>query len=88
NHGLQNYENRSDDSHSSYHASDRDEDSRRMDHLMHVMSQSPYLQQGLPRQQFIRPFVITGEEERHRELARADTNRRGQVARNPLASMY
>ena len=41
NHGLD--ENRIVDSHSTY-ASDRDEEARRMDHLIHVMSQSPYLQ--------------------------------------------
>ena len=42
NHGLD--ENRSAYSRSTYYASDRDEEARRMDHLIHVMSQSPYLQ--------------------------------------------
>ena len=44
NHGL--HENLSVDSHSTHYASDRDEEgtAKRMDHLIHVMSQSPYLQ--------------------------------------------
>ena len=41
-HGLD--ENRSADSQSTYYASDRDEEARRMGRLIHVMSQSPYLQ--------------------------------------------
>ncbi len=81
NNGFEEYNDRS------QHSSDRDDESRRMERLMQVMSQSPYLQQGLPHQHdFVRPYMVTGNEESRRQPKRSDGG--PVVARNPLASMY
>ncbi len=81
NNGFEEYDDRS------QHSSDRDDELGRMERLIQVMGQSPYLQQGLPHQHgFFRPYMVTGNEETRRQPQRSDGG--PIVARNPLASMY
>ncbi|XP_038077224.1 fibrillin-2-like [Patiria miniata] len=73
-----------------YSAADYRGEERRMNRLAHVMSQSPYLQtlQNQP-ELFIRPYLVTGNEEleRYREdEARYGRNVAGRVVFNP--SLY
>ncbi|XP_038045830.1 uncharacterized protein LOC119720271 isoform X3 [Patiria miniata] len=63
---------------------DFDDERGRMSRLMHVMSRSPYLQQGLPgREEFIRPYIATGLEGPYRQDPHAEYA--GRVVRNPMA---
>ncbi|XP_038046057.1 fibrillin-1-like [Patiria miniata] len=70
----------------SYSVADYREEVRRMNRLAHVMSQSPYLQSMQNRPDFIRPYMVTGNEafERYREYeARDGGDVAGRVVYNP-----
>ncbi|XP_071795600.1 uncharacterized protein [Asterias amurensis] len=76
-----------DDSYSDQLSSDESQNSetqRRMNRLMQVMWQSPYLQRN-PNQEFIRPYVVTGMEAQYHHDAMSEDRDTGLVARNPLA---
>ncbi|XP_033643557.1 uncharacterized protein LOC117303459 isoform X5 [Asterias rubens] len=76
-----------DDSYSDQLSSDESQNSetqRRMNRLMQVMRQSPYLQRN-PNQEFIRPYVVTGMEAQYHHDAMSEERGTGLVARNPLA---
>ncbi|XP_038064096.1 uncharacterized protein LOC119734628 isoform X4 [Patiria miniata] len=84
---LDNYGDLSTESGDFSHMADFDDEGGRMSHLMHVMNRSPYLQQNLSgREEFVRPYMVTGMEGPYQYREDRPVNPAGRVVRNPMVN--
>ncbi|XP_022111371.1 uncharacterized protein LOC110990604 [Acanthaster planci] len=68
-----------------YEMSNFGDEEIRMKRLKNVMSHSPYLQQGLQgRHDFVRPFVVTGDEDYYYDNQRDEESMVGHIVYNPI----